>query len=191
MAKARIGTTMNSMLTPRADDGDLSGDGFVNENGREVPFWWTKEGVIIKWSIFFGLIALFLLYLIGGYLHARRRMRKGLAPLRYHRCLVPRAQLARVDPAYAYPQNPTYTNYAAGGPPQGGYYGMQPMPPPVYDPNRPPMYDVPPPGAPPQGGSKLDPAQAGDYAPPPGPPPPPVAAQRTGNSNPFADPARP
>lgn len=105
----------------------------------------------------------------------------------FSQCLVPRAQLARIDPAYAYPQA-TYANYAPA--PQGGYYGMQPMPPPVYDPNRPPMY---PGGPPPQGGNKIDPEQGGsDYAPPPGPPPP--ATQRptnTGSSNnPFADPPR-
>lgn len=94
--------------------------------------------------------------------------------------LVSRAELARVDPRYAYPQS-TYTNYRPGyyqQYPPG--YNMQnmPPPPPMYDPSapRPPMYDGP------QGGSKLAPTQ--DYAaPPPGPPP----AQRndTGSSNPF------
>lgn len=107
-----------------------------------------------------------------------------------NQCLVSRAELARVDPAYAYPQA-TNVYYAPAG---QGYYGMQPMPPPVYDPNRPPMY----PGGPmppPQGASKVDPEQGGaDYAPPPGPPPPAASAQnpqRTGGSNnPFADPPR-
>lgn len=94
--------------------------------------------------------------------------------------LVSRAELARVDPRYAYPQA-TYTNYRPGyyqQYPPG--YNMQnmPPPPPMYDPSapRPPMYDGP------QGGTKLAPTQ--DYeAPPPGPPP----AQRndTGSSNPF------
>lgn len=99
--------------------------------------------------------------------------------------LVSRAELARVDPRYAYPQA-TYTNYRPGyyqQYPPG--YNMQnmPPPPPMYDPSapRPPMYDGP------QGGSKLAPTQ--DYeAPPPGPPPPgPRPAERndTGSSNPF------
>lgn len=71
-------------------------------------------------------------------------------------------------------------------------YGMQTMPPPpVYDPNgaRPPMYE----GPPPPGATKVDanqqpvyrPAdqQAEEYEAPSGPPP--VAAQNTGNTNPF------
>lgn len=104
-------------------------------------------------------------------------------------CLVGRAELARVDPAYAYPQA-TYTSYP---PPGAGYYGMQPMPPPVYDPNRPPQYPGGPAPPPPMGGSKVDPEQgAGEYAPPPGPPPPATQQpQRTGASNnPFSDPSR-
>lgn len=75
--------------------------------------------------------------MVLGYWHAKRRIQKGLAPLAYHRVrlfssslpptqihlpaihttntsppqwLVPRAQLARVDPRYAYaaypPNNP-------------------------------------------------------------------------------------
>ena len=63
-------------------------------------------------------------------------------------------------------------------------------PPPVYDPSsqRPPVY------SPPEGGSKVNPAQTwqaqggqDDYAPPAGPPPPDnhVRPQGTGNTNPF------
>lgn len=155
-------------------------DGFVVENGRIVPYWYTREGLIVKWSIFLGLMVFITLYITIGYIHAKKRIRKGLVPLAYHRWLVSRAELARVDPRYAYPQA-TYTNYRPGyyqQYPPG--YNMQnmPPPPPMYDPSapRPPMYDGP------QGGSKLAPTQ--DYeAPPPGPPP----AQRndTGSSNPF------
>lgn len=139
------------------------------------------------------------LYLILGYAHAKRRMNKGLPPLGYHRVsrtvprnpnflasrarnhtdtparpqfLVSRAQLARVDPRYAYPQPAAYGTYY----PQNAGYGMYAMPPPVYDPNapRPPMYD----------GAKIDPnqsrtnqttrpaeQQAPDYEAPAGPPP--------------------
>ncbi|KAK9786656.1 hypothetical protein SCARD494_11147 [Seiridium cardinale] len=173
----------SSWLVSRQSDGRLS----TTDDDREVPFWWTKTGVIVKWSIFLGILVFFTVWIVGGYMHAKRRMRKGLKPLGYHRCLVSRAELARVDPAYGYPQA-TYSNFAAPAP---GYYGMQPMPPPVYDPNRPPMY----PGAPPpQGGSKIDPEQGGvpEYAPPAGPPPPATQRpERTGGSNnPFADPPR-
>jgi hypothetical protein len=81
-----------------------------------------------------------------------------------------------VDPAYAYPQA-TYTSYAPAQ-----YYGMQPMPLPVYDPSRPPMYQAG--GAPPPVGAKVDPSQ--EYAPPAGPPP--GNNGTNGQGNPFADP---
>ncbi|EEY17597.1 conserved hypothetical protein [Verticillium alfalfae VaMs.102] len=139
-------------------------------------------------------------YLIGGYLHAKRRLKKGLLPLAYHRWMVRRAVLAQVDPRYGRPhQQPAY--YATYRPGYGeayaqgqghGGYGMQnmPPPPPMYDPSsaRPPMY------VPPEGGSKVDPSQTygrESYAPPAGPPPPQqqtgVATNTTGNTNPFLD----
>lgn len=124
--------------------------------------------------------------------------------------LLSRAELARVDPRYAYPQA-AYTNYRADPSAQqwaaGSAYGMHAMnvpvmpPPPMYDPSsaaRPPQYDyaVAPPA------SKVDPAQAqfhppewtrrpdADVPPPVGPPPSAVARNETGRSetsnNPFA-----
>lgn len=39
----------------------------------------------IRWGIFFGLLGLILIYLIVSYVHADRRMKKGLMPLPYHR----------------------------------------------------------------------------------------------------------
>ncbi|OTB00740.1 hypothetical protein M426DRAFT_324100 [Hypoxylon sp. CI-4A] len=151
------------------------------ENGRLVWFWYTRTGVIVKWSVFFGIILLLGLYLILGRLHAKKRVRRGLKPMSYHGWMLSRQERAGVDPRYAWPQA-TYSNYQQG--PGGPGYGMQgyPAPPPVYDPNnRPPMYEG---GAPPMGGAKIDPVQSGveparqpsgDYAPPPGPPP---SAQR-------------
>jgi len=136
-------------------------DGFIDETSCYVPFWYTKTGVIVKWSLFLGLIIFIGLYLLLGYLHAQKRIKKGLRPLAYHRFLVSRRQLATVDPNYAYPQANTQTYYHQ---PQQYSYGMQNMnmpPPPVYDPNRPPVYPGPP-GAgapPPEGGSKVDPSQ--------------------------------
>lgn len=76
---------------------------------------------------------------------------------------------AQYDPNYVPPQ-PIYGMYA----PHNGYgYGqpMYNMPPPVYDPSRPPMYE------PPVGSTKVDPMQhrqhyeEPEYQPPPGPPP--------------------
>ncbi|KAK1764884.1 hypothetical protein QBC33DRAFT_427744, partial [Phialemonium atrogriseum] len=146
-----------------------------DEDGDFIPFWYSKTGVIVKWSLFLGLIVIVTLYLLVGYMHAKRRIRKGLPPLGYHRFLVSRTELARVDPRYAFPQRPSYGTYY----PPSQYYGMHAMPPPVYDPEapRPPVYE----------GAKVDPSQAGpgftpeptrrptepapDYSPPAGPPP--------------------
>lgn len=91
-------------------------------------------------------------------------------------CFVGRRMMAQVDPRYAYHPQPYYAGY----PPPDGHYGQQPggyamynMPPPVYDPSRPPMYEEPP-----EGGSKIDPNQGqrqddgpATYQVPPGPPP--------------------
>jgi hypothetical protein len=168
---------------------DRTEDGFIDETTCYVPFWYTKTGVILKWSLFLGFILFIGLYFLLGYLHAQSRIKKGLRPLAYHRFLVSRRQMAQVDPNYQYPQaeaRPYFHNQQ--------YFGMQNMPnmppPPVYDPNaaRPPMYPGPP--SPPDGGSKVDPSQqqqtgvTGVYPPPAGPPPGAMPQQNTG-SNPF------
>ncbi|CAJ2500206.1 Uu.00g030590.m01.CDS01 [Anthostomella pinea] len=168
--KARPGTgAVNAAMISRVrrqyvDDGD----------GELVWFWYTKEGVIIKWVVFLTIIVLFGGWIVGGRIHAKRRMRKGLKPMAYHGWLLSRQERATVDPQYAWPQ----AQYQpAGQGPAPGYYGMQPMPPPVYDPNhRPPMYEG---DGVPQQHSKVDPSQAGpgaygnapEYSAPPGPPP--------------------
>ena len=104
--------------------------------------------------------------------------------------LLNRSQRARYDPHY---QNPSvyYNTY-----PDGGQYGMHPMPPPMYDPNAapPPTYQ------PPAGGTKVDPSQwrgeptrrptAGEPSPayqaPPGPPPAHGQTETgAGSSNPY------
>jgi len=85
---------------------DRNDDGSINESSCYTPFWYTQvrcispyvpvlegsndrvvlqTGVIVKWSLFLGLVAFILLYLLLGYMHAQRRMRKGLRPLAYHR----------------------------------------------------------------------------------------------------------
>jgi len=153
----------------------------------------------VKWSIFLGLTLSVGLYLLLGYMHAKRRLRKGLMPLAYHRVrtspdkfklqrrltrlqwLVSRREISRVNPRYGYSAGPVgYSTY------RPDYYGMEPMPPPVYDPNatRPPVYEGP------EGGTKTAPSQwpthrpeMDDFAPPPGPPPPAVTAVHTGSSN--------
>ncbi|KAF4589479.1 ubiquitin-protein ligase Sel1/Ubx2 [Ophiocordyceps camponoti-floridani] len=136
---------------------DLENDqipaGWVREGDFLVPWWQSRTGVIIKWVVFLVIVLLFTLYVLGGYLHARYRIKKGLPPLAYHRCLVAR----RMQP-------PPMAGHHNGWP-QQGYYGPPPPngfamnnmgAPPVYDPTRPPTYMGAPP---PDGGSKVDPSQ--------------------------------
>lgn len=60
-------------------------DGFIDEDSCYVPFWSTKTGVIVKWSLFLAICVAFGLYLLIGYIHAKKRIQKGLPPLGYHR----------------------------------------------------------------------------------------------------------
>lgn len=47
-----------------------------------------QTGEIIKWSVLAGIFLFFMAWFIGGYMHAKRRMRKGLPLKAYHRvCL--------------------------------------------------------------------------------------------------------
>ncbi|KAK3906968.1 hypothetical protein C8A05DRAFT_40299 [Staphylotrichum tortipilum] len=206
-----------TLLSRRYENCTYTDDGYIIEDGNcDVPFWISRTGVIVKWSLFLGIILICSLYLLIGYIHVQKRIQKGLPPLGYHRFLVSRATLAQVDPRYRPPQPANIYPYHPGGP---QYYDMHAVPPPVYDPNapRPPVYE------PPAGSTKVDPQQqqqqqqqaAGQsqppaeerfeygpppgsppasssqlrdtYAPPPGPPPSAVRPQGTGNTNPFRD----
>lgn len=158
-------------------------------------FWWTRTGQIVRWSVFFGLMFILFAFMGLSYWHAKRRIRKGLVPLRYHRWLLNREQRAQYDPSYQNPQV-FYTAY----PRPGAQYGMHPMPPPVYDPNgQPPTYQGP------AGGTKVDPSQwrseptrrpaesgeqAPEYEAPPGAPPAAVHANHTGGSTVSNNPYR-
>ena len=112
-------------------------------------------------SLLFGSLALFLLF---GYWHAKRRIRRGLPPLRYHRWMVRqhlrRAQMGyphyRTGSGYQYPmpQNGQGYRQAQYGAAQSGYgYPMESYapPPPAYNVNDalPPVYQ------PPEGASKV------------------------------------
>lgn len=46
----------------------------------------------IKWAIVSLMFVFFLVFFVGGYFHAQRRIKKGLPPLRYHRWFLPRRQ---------------------------------------------------------------------------------------------------
>jgi len=168
-------------------------DGGVIECTDGPNWWYTNTARIVKWVVFFGIFGAFIAFMVFGRMHARRRIRKGLAPLAYHRWLLNREERARYDPNFQNPQA-VYSTYR----PQ--QYGMETMPPPVYDHNAPP----PPTYQPPAGSSKVDPSQwrtqptrrpdesndsAPEYTPPAGPPPPAVQANHTGasasSSNPY------
>ncbi|KAA6415649.1 MAG: hypothetical protein FRX48_00365 [Lasallia pustulata] len=129
-------------------------------------WWYSDTAVAVKWAILSAIFLLFLAWFVGGYYHAKRRMRRGLPPLAYHRWLVPRAQRARFQNHFAQPQNDFSFYHVQNGNGNGEGYGMQAFPPPAYNLN----HEAPPTYQPPMGGSKVNPSQ--DYAvPPPGPPP--------------------
>lgn len=44
-----------------------------------------KEAYAIKFAILASIFVVFVAYFLGGYLHAQRRIKKGLPPLAYHR----------------------------------------------------------------------------------------------------------
>ncbi|KAI0865044.1 hypothetical protein F4860DRAFT_342531 [Xylaria cubensis] len=175
----RIGIPMQAGSSSSSSISALARRQYVQgDNGDYVWFWYTTPGIIIKYVIFFAFLFILFGWVVGGRLHAKRRLRKGLKPLSYHAWLLSRQERAQVDPTYAYPRGPVVYGvyrpvYGNDNNNNGDYYGMHPMPPPVYDPSRPPVYDGP------QGGSKVDPVQdrsqgqgsAPDYAPPAGPPP--------------------
>jgi hypothetical protein len=52
----------------------------------DSDWWWTSPiAYAVKWGIIAGIFVFFLVFFLGGYLHAQRRMKRGLAPLGYHR----------------------------------------------------------------------------------------------------------
>jgi len=74
-----------SILARDVDPDNLPDGWVIDDDGVARPWWYSRTGYIVKWSVFFGLVTVVGLYLLLGYLHAKRRLRKGLVPLRYHR----------------------------------------------------------------------------------------------------------
>ncbi|KAL9018922.1 MAG: hypothetical protein Q9185_003756 [Variospora sp. 1 TL-2023] len=127
-------------------------------------WWYSETAEAIKWAVVVTILAL-LVFCLAGYLHARRRVRAGQAPLKYHRWLLPRRQRMHQAPQAPHQQFTFYGHQQAP-------HEMQPYPapPPAYHQAQmppPPRYE------PPQGASKTNPDQ--QYMAPPGPPPPPAA----------------
>lgn len=106
-----------------------------------------QTGYAVRFSIVALIFLLIFVYFAGGYWHARRRIRKGLAPLPYHRWMVRRQLYA------ARPMNNPQPYYENRGDSFHQAYSMQgyAAPPPAYNPEHapPPTYQ------PPQGGSKV------------------------------------
>ncbi|KAF2736643.1 hypothetical protein EJ04DRAFT_510946 [Polyplosphaeria fusca] len=126
-------------------------------------FWYSDTGIIVKWSILAAFFLLFFGWFVGGYIHAKRRMRKGLPLMAYHRWLIPYSERQKHGQV---PQN-HFTFYAAQPYQVQRPDGTYPEPPPMYSNDAPPGY-VPPPGA-----TKMAPNQTfmemPRYPPPAGP----------------------
>ncbi|TKA63876.1 hypothetical protein B0A49_10569 [Cryomyces minteri] len=166
--------------------------------------WWSPAGMAIKYAIITALLLFIILYFVGGYTHAQRRIKKGLPPLRYHRWMLSRHQRGpysasgqddRAYHAYAVPpQGQAQGGWVYMGDRQGyGVGGEQgqtwAQPPPAYNHDLPPTYQ------PPMGSSKINPDQgfstvpltAGEssHARPAVAAPAPAQTHNTGSSNPF------
>ncbi|KAI0396501.1 hypothetical protein F5Y17DRAFT_419337 [Xylariaceae sp. FL0594] len=175
---------------------------YVNDDdGNDIWFWYTTPGIIIKYVVFLTILLLLFAWIVGGRVHAKRRLMRGQKPLGYHAWLLSRRERALVDPAYRWPHDTYYGVYRPGyhGHPSANdnnnnhpeSYGMHAMPPPpMYDPTRPPMYEGPPPppavGAPnaapgTKGGEQQHRGQGGSGA----------GASNGGHEEEFAPPAGP
>lgn len=127
-----------------------NGDVFCNDS-----FWYTDKGIIIKWIILGVLFAIFFGWFVGGYIHAKRRLKKGLPLLGYHRFLISYSERKRHGQVpqnhftfYAQ-QQPYYTN---GQPYQQRPGGPYAEPPPMYNgSDAPPQYFAPQPANKPYG----------------------------------------
>ncbi|KAF2403843.1 hypothetical protein EJ06DRAFT_527444 [Trichodelitschia bisporula] len=104
---------------------------------------------IVKWAIFGGLFLALIAFLVIANLHARRRVRRGLAPLGYHRWLLPASMRARFPKPGTYRQNNAAyyappSTYAPAHPTGGVPYVVSYVePPPVYSNDMPPVYQPP------------------------------------------------
>lgn len=92
----------------------------------------------VRYAIVGLLFAALLLFFVGGWFHARRRLRKGLPPLAYHRWMVSRYYYRQPHDAEAPPQRQlrpvqqTYRMEHYEPPPPA--YNQSEVPPPVYQP---------------------------------------------------------
>ena len=80
---------MGYLLWKRQDDIDGSdwttNDGDNSDDNNDGWTGYDPTADAIKWAVVGAVILILLLWLVGGYYHAQRRMRRGQAPLAYHR----------------------------------------------------------------------------------------------------------
>ncbi|KAK3115552.1 hypothetical protein LTR53_004999 [Teratosphaeriaceae sp. CCFEE 6253] len=143
--KRQSGSGSGSVLGDGNDDGDGYYDDYYGDDYGSESWWWTPAGMAVRYAVVAFLFAFILIFFVGGYYHARRRLRKGLQPLAYHRWMVRRYLQGPQQHAYMahqQQQQPPYQGYQMDhyAPPPPAYNNAD-APPPVYQP--------------PEGGSKV------------------------------------
>lgn len=96
-----------------------------------------QAGLAVRYAIAAVLFFLILAFFLGGYYHAKRRLRRGQQPLAYHRWMVRRQMnYYPPQPRYGWPQDPNVgPSYGMEGyPPPPPAYNNAELPPPVYQP---------------------------------------------------------
>ncbi|RMZ85158.1 hypothetical protein DV738_g202, partial [Chaetothyriales sp. CBS 135597] len=151
--------TPTSSATPSPSSTSRFGDSSV----YYYSWWSNPSAVAVKWSIIGALFVGVIAFFWGGYLHAKRRMKKGQAPLNYHKFMLSSRQLLTFYTAHPclpesqeyfrrhpqfHPHSAPYYGPPGAGDPTGMYpmgaYGMSPPPPayvrddyvPAYSPRR-------------------------------------------------------
>ncbi|KAL2050711.1 hypothetical protein ABVK25_008948 [Lepraria finkii] len=118
------------------DDGDDENDGDDDNDGQG----YSNTATAIKWAFVGAILLLFLLWFVGGYYHAQRRIIKGLPPLAYHRFLLPRRQRVLYMPRPQFGYYPPPNTYGESypmqnfAPPPPSYNYAEHIPPPIYQP---------------------------------------------------------
>lgn len=69
-------------LGKRRDCDDDNNDSYCDDDYES--WWYTDTAEAIKWAVVIAIFAI-LMFLLAAYLHAKRRVRAGQAPLKYHR----------------------------------------------------------------------------------------------------------
>lgn len=118
----------------------------MGESSRLINRICLQAGLAVRYGIIAALFFIVLLFFVGGYFHAQRRIKKGKQPLAYHRWML-RAPAYNARPYPPPGSRPVYAYYSE---PHNNNYQMEgyPPPPPAYHHAEasPPVY-APPPGA--------------------------------------------